>query len=193
VRLAAGATGRVIVPSGASTGSHEARELRDGGLRDGGQGVSRAIAGVNEILSPVVQGLDAADQAAVDSALEAADGTPALQRLGANAVLAVSLAAPLANANHTALPLYRVMGGDAEPLLPLPTVNIISGGAHAGAASEALQQDPTELWFSHGPRSSSSGVEPHRPGNRDETGVGTLGRGHVSQCDRLGRRVRRDA
>jgi enolase len=133
VRLCCGATGRATVPSGASTGRHEARELRDGGTRYGGNGVRRAVANVTGEIADGVRGLDAADQAGLDSALRALDGTPDLGRLGANAILAVSVAAALASAAAQGRPLYEVIADDgAAPLLPLPMVNIISGGAHSG-------------------------------------------------------------
>jgi enolase len=136
VRLEGGATGTATVPSGASTGSHEAVELRDGGERYRGLGVRRAVANVTGSLAEAVRGLDALDQAAVDDALRAADGTPALSNLGANAVLAVSVATALAAASASGLPLYRVADGgrDGEVVLPLPMVNVLSGGAHAGGA-----------------------------------------------------------
>ncbi|MQA25954.1 MAG: phosphopyruvate hydratase [Micromonosporaceae bacterium] len=131
VRVDGGGSGRAIVPSGASRGSHEVCELRDGGARYGGDGVRTAVWNVTGVLAAAVCGLDAADQAAVDAALQAADGTAALERLGGNAVLAVSLAAMLAVADETRTPLYRLLAGDAAPLLPLPMVNVVSGGAHA--------------------------------------------------------------
>jgi len=135
VTLATGAKGAATVPSGASTGTHEARELRDGGERYGGKGVQTAVANACGPLAQAVTGLEAADQAAVDQALCAADGTAALARLGANAVLAISVATVLAVAADTGQPLFRlVAGAGAEPLLPMPMVNILSGGAHAGGA-----------------------------------------------------------
>lgn len=130
VSLRSGAQGTVVVPSGASTGSHEAVEVRDGGTRYGGQGVRRAVANVRGELAARVMGLDADDQETLDAALREADGSPDLSRLGANAVLAVSLAAACAAARSSALPLWRrLLGGDA-PVLPMPMVNIVSGGAH---------------------------------------------------------------
>jgi enolase len=139
VQLGAGATGRAIVPSGASTGRHEAVELRDGGNRYQGRGVRCAVEAVVAELGPAVVGLDATDRSGVDARLEDADGTPDLRRTGANAVLAVSLAAALAGAEALGRPLWRVLSGtdaaDGVPaLLPLPMVNIVSGGAHAGGA-----------------------------------------------------------
>ncbi len=134
VRLDGGARGGATVPSGASTGTHEARELRDGGERYGGRGVRRAVENVRDVLGPAVVGRDAEDQAGLDAALRAVDGTPTLGRVGANAVLAVSVAATLAAAQASGVSLYRWLSGDADPLLPLPMVNIISGGAHASGA-----------------------------------------------------------
>ncbi len=136
VRLTSGAAGTAIVPSGASTGSHEAHELRDGGARYGGRGVQQAVAAVQHTLGPVLTGRRAADQAAVDAALREVDGTADLSTVGGNAVLAVSIAVARAAAGSAGLPLWRYLCGDldgsASPLLPMPMVNIISGGAHAG-------------------------------------------------------------
>jgi len=135
VRLSGGAFGRAAVPSGASTGSHEAHELRDSDDPVwAGRGVLRAVANANNILGPAIQGLDAREQAAVDGALRAIDGSEALSRLGANAVLAISLATAQAAAAALDLPFYLHVAelAGARPLLPLPMVNIISGGAHAG-------------------------------------------------------------
>jgi enolase len=131
VDLARGARGRAIVPSGASTGSHEARELRDGGERYGGSGVRAAVIHVEGALADAVVGLDALDQAAVDGALRAADGTADLARLGANAVLAVSVASARAAAASVGVELHELVAAGAPPLLPMPMVNIVSGGAHA--------------------------------------------------------------
>ncbi|MDQ1436629.1 MAG: enolase [Acidimicrobiaceae bacterium] len=133
----AGGQGQAVVPSGASTGAHEAVELRDGGDRYGGKGVLGAVANVQTVLAEAVTGIDADDQHAVDEALRAADPTPGFGQVGANAVLAVSLAACLAAADAERVPLYRWLAAGsagATPLLPLPMVNILSGGAHAGGA-----------------------------------------------------------
>ncbi|MEV5831591.1 phosphopyruvate hydratase [Spirillospora sp. NPDC052242] len=133
VRLGGGAVGRATVPSGASTGRHEARELRDGGERHGGNGVRRAVANVTGEIADAVRGLDATDQSGLDTALRALDGTFDLGRLGANAVLGVSVAAAVAAAAARGVPLYAAVADDGSgPLLPLPMVNIISGGAHSG-------------------------------------------------------------
>ena len=135
VTLGGGAHGWASVPSGASTGSHEAHELRDRDLPAwGGRGVGRAVTHVREELAPAVLELDAREQRLVDAALRSADGTAALSRLGANAVLAVSLATARAAANGEHTPLHQYLAAlvGVEPLLPLPMVNMISGGAHAG-------------------------------------------------------------
>jgi len=131
VRLESGATGRAIVPSGASTGVHEAVELRDGGAEWGGKGVGRAVANVNGEIAARVRGLDAADQAALDAALVELDGTPNKGRLGANAVLGVSLAVAKARAAEDGVSLFRSLGGDAAVKLPVPMLNVINGGVHA--------------------------------------------------------------
>jgi enolase len=133
-RLSGGAEGRAIVPSGASTGSHEALELRDGGARFGGAGVQRAVRNLNEVLAPAIVGMDAVDRPHIDAVMEALDGTAGLGRLGANAVLALSLAVTVAGAEGLGRPLWQVLDGGEVPLLPLPMVNIVSGGAHAGGA-----------------------------------------------------------
>jgi enolase len=126
------AEGRIVVPSGMSTGSHEAVELRDGDTRYGGQGVRRAVSNVMTVLGPAVVGLDAMDRSTVDAVLEQADGEPDLSALGANAVLAVSVAVTVAAANSNRTPLWRMLSTAGPPLLPLPMINILSGGAHAG-------------------------------------------------------------
>jgi enolase len=131
VRLDSGATGRAIVPSGASTGVHEAVELRDGGAEWGGKGVTRAVANVNGELAGRVRGLDAGDQAGLDRALVELDGTPNKGRLGANAVLGVSLAAAKARAAESGVSLFRSLGGDSAVTLPVPMLNVINGGVHA--------------------------------------------------------------
>ena len=132
LRLAGGARGRAIAPAGASTGSGEALDLRDGGKAFGGYDVMRAVGHVNGEIAKDVIGLDAADQATLDRKLIALDGTPNKSRLGANAVLAVSMAAAHAAAEAAGLPLYRHLGGIEATLLPLPQIQIFGGGAHAG-------------------------------------------------------------
>ena len=132
VVVAGGASGTGAVPSGASTGTHEAIELRDGDRqRYGGKGVRRAVANVNDVLAPALRGVDAADQAALDARLVGLDGTENKARLGANALLAVSLAAARAAAAAAGRPLYRALGGEGATLLPVPLMNVINGGRHA--------------------------------------------------------------
>jgi enolase len=131
-RLSEGAVGRAIVPSGASTGAHEAVELRDGDpARYGGKGVLRAVANVNDLIGPGVAGLDARDQEELDEALIRLDGSPNKSTLGANALLGVSLAVAHAAAAAAGQPLYRYLGGHGAHLLPVPLVNILNGGKHA--------------------------------------------------------------
>ncbi len=131
VALRSGAAGRASVPSGASTGESEAVELRDGGERWGGKGVGRAVANVNAEIAAAVAGLDADDQAGLDHAMIELDGTPNKARLGANAILGVSLAAARAAAAEDGMPLWRYLGGEAARVLPVPMMNLLNGGAHA--------------------------------------------------------------
>ena len=132
VTLDDGSTGRAAVPSGASTGAHEAVELRDGDKsRYLGKGVLNAVSAVNDEIFPELLGLDATDQRHIDATLIALDGTPNKSRLGANAILGVSLAVAKAAANASGLPLYRYVGGANAHVLPTPMMNIINGGAHA--------------------------------------------------------------
>jgi enolase len=131
VRLEDGSFGRAAVPSGASTGAHEAVELRDGGKRYGGKGVEQAVAAVNGEIFDVLCGLDAEEQIKIDRAMVALDGTPNKARLGANAILGVSLAVAKAAADAANLPLYRYVGGPKANTLPVPMMNIINGGVHA--------------------------------------------------------------
>ena len=131
VHLESGASGRAIVPSGASTGEHEAVELRDGGRRFGGKGVMTAVGFVNGEIDSALRGADALDQRSVDSRLNDLDGTPNKSRLGANAILGVSLAAAKAAALELDLPLWRYVGGPNAHVLPVPMMNVINGGAHA--------------------------------------------------------------
>ncbi len=140
VVLASGARGRAAVPSGASTGEHEAVELRDGDTgRYVGRGVLEAVRNVNEVLGPRLEGLDAADQIAVDAEMMEADGTADKGKLGANALLAVSLAVARAAAEDTGLPLYRYLGGPMARVLPVPLMNILNGGAHASNNVDAQE------------------------------------------------------
>jgi enolase len=132
VLLIGGEIGRAAVPSGASTGEHEAVELRDGDKkRYGGKGVLKAVRNVNETIAPIIEGMDALDQAEIDSKLIELDGTQTKSKLGANALLAVSLATARAAAAYMDVPLYRYLGGPNARILPLPMMNILNGGAHA--------------------------------------------------------------
>lgn len=132
VTLVNGVTGRAAVPSGASTGEHEAVELRDDDpKRYGGKGVLKAVQNVNDVIAAKLRGMNALDQAAVDQRLIELDGTPNKSSLGANALLAVSMATARAGANHQKQPLYRYLGGSNANTLPVPMMNIINGGAHA--------------------------------------------------------------
>lgn len=131
VRLENGVFGRAAVPSGASTGAHEAHELRDGGSRYGGKGVSNAVDSVWGEIFDAVGGMDAEEQARIDARLCSLDGTPNKQRLGANAILGVSLAVAKAAAAAADLPLYRYIGGLTARMLPVPLMNVLNGGVHA--------------------------------------------------------------
>ena len=134
VILAGGAVGRAAVPSGASTGEHEALELRDGDKkRFSGKGVSRAVRNVTEKILPALQGVDALDQLSVDGVMLALDGTETKSKLGANAILAVSLASAKAAADALGLPLFKYLGGPNAKVLPVPMANVINGGAHSDA------------------------------------------------------------
>jgi enolase len=131
VALRSGAAGRAAVPSGASTGEFEAVELRDGGEAFGGRGVGRAVDNVNGEIAAAIAGLDAEDQSGLDRAMIDLDGTPNKARLGANAILGVSLAAARASATEEGMPLWRYLGGEAAHVLPVPMMNVLNGGAHA--------------------------------------------------------------
>jgi enolase len=131
VSLTSRVSGRAAVPSGASTGTREALELRDGGPAFGGKGVERAIENVNGEIATAVIGLDAGDQQALDRALIALDGTDGKSRLGANAILGVSMAAARAAASDAGQPLWRYLGGEEASLLPVPAMNVLNGGVHA--------------------------------------------------------------
>jgi len=137
IALDSGATGTAAVPSGASTGVHEAVELRDGDpKRYGGKGVLKAVANVLDVIQPAVNGMDAEDQRAIDEHMLELDGTDNKSNLGANAILGVSLALAHAAANDAGLPLYRHLGGDDATLLPLPLLNILNGGRHAEGSTD---------------------------------------------------------
>ena len=132
VGLDGGALGRAIVPSGASTGEHEALELRDGDAdRYGGKGVQMAVQSIEERIAPALDGLLASDQISIDRLLIELDGTPNKGKLGANAILAVSMAVARAAADDAGMPLYRYLGGPMARVLPVPMMNILNGGAHA--------------------------------------------------------------
>ncbi len=131
VLLEGGAIGRAIVPSGASTGAYEAHELRDGGKRYLGKGVMQVVENIEERIAPSICGLSASDQFAVDNLMIELDGTENKSNLGANAILAVSIATARAAANGLGIPLYRYLGGPMSSLLPVPLMNVINGGAHA--------------------------------------------------------------
>lgn len=131
VTLTSGATGRAAVPSGASTGEFEAVELRDGGTAFNGKGVTQAVANVNGEIAAALTGIDASDQQALDERLIELDGTPNKARLGANALLGVSLAAAKASAAAAAQPLWRYLGGEEAHVLPVPMMNVLNGGSHA--------------------------------------------------------------
>ena len=140
VTLASGAFGRAAVPSGASTGEHEAVELRDDDPeRYGGKGVSNAVRNVNDVLGPRLEGMDATDQITVDAEMMDADGTENKSNLGANAILAVSMAVARAAAQDSGLPLYRYLGGPMAHVLPVPMMNILNGGAHASNNVDAQE------------------------------------------------------
>jgi enolase len=139
VVLESGAHGRAAIPSGASTGQFEAVELRDGGAEYGGKGVTRAVENVRGEIASAVEGMDAAEQEALDRRLIALDGTPNKGRLGANAILGVSLAVAKAAAADRGIPFYRSLGGEAAVTLPVPMMNVINGGVHA-ANSIDLQE-----------------------------------------------------
>jgi len=131
VVLESGVMGRAIVPSGASTGEREALELRDGGTRYLGKGVTKAVRNIIDIIGPAVAGFDASEQAVIDGMMIALDGTESKKKLGANAILAVSLAVAKAAADEAGLPLYQYLGGPNAKELPVPMMNVLNGGAHA--------------------------------------------------------------
>lgn len=132
VTLESGIMGRASVPSGASTGEHEALELRDGDkTRYGGKGVLKAVDNINNIIAPALTGMESLDQRGIDMAMLALDGTPTKSKLGANAILGVSLAVAKAAANYLDIPLYRYIGGTNTYVLPVPMMNIINGGSHS--------------------------------------------------------------
>ena len=160
VVLAGGAVGRAAVPSGASTGSHEALELRDGDAqRYQGKGVLHAVRNINDILAPAVLGLHAGDQVLLDRQMMELDGTPNKSKLGANAILAVSLANARAAAQQLRLPLYRHLGGTLARVLPVPLLNLINGGAHADSGLSVQEFMVVPLGASTFPEALRAGVE----------------------------------
>ena len=160
VVLSSGAQGRAAVPSGASTGEHEAVELRDGDTkRYGGKGVTEAVRNVNEVLGPRLEGMPAADQIAVDAEMMDADGTPNKSKLGANSILAVSLAVARAAAQDCGLPLYRYLGGPMARVMPVPMMNILNGGAHASNNVDAQEFMVVPVGADNFPDALRTGVE----------------------------------
>jgi enolase len=158
--LESGVAGRAAVPSGASTGEHEAVELRDGdNLRYVGKGVLTAARNVNEIIAPAILGIDASDQVDVDRAMIHLDGTSNKSKLGANAILAVSLAVARAAANEAGLPLYRYLGGPHATLMPVPLMNILNGGAHAANNVDLQEFMVVPVGFDNFPDALRAGVE----------------------------------
>ena len=159
VLLADGTTASAAVPSGASTGEFEAVELRDGGERWAGRGVDRAVAHVNERIGPAIIGLDPGDQAALDGTLRELDGSDNKGVLGANAILAVSLASARAAAAARGLPLYRHLGGDDAVVLPVPLMNILNGGAHASNGLDVQEFMVVPVGFTDFASALRAGVE----------------------------------
>jgi len=157
--LQGGGAGRAAVPSGASTGSREALELRDGGKRYGGKGVRKAVAGIHDEIGPRLQGLDARDQARIDRALIELDGTADKSRLGANAVLGVSLAVAKAAADGAGLPLYAYLGGPGATVLPVPQLNVLNGGVHADNSVDIQEFMLVPLGFDSFGEALRAGVE----------------------------------
>jgi len=160
VVLSSGAQGRAAVPSGASTGEHEAVELRDGDSnRYGGKGVSEAVRNVNEVLGPRLEGRAAEDQIEIDAEMMEADGTPNKSKLGANAILSVSLAVARAASQDSGLPLYRYLGGPMARVLPVPMMNILNGGAHASNNVDAQEFMIVPIGTDNFPDALRMGVE----------------------------------
>ncbi len=157
--LDGGVGGRAAVPSGASTGSREALELRDGGKRYQGKGVRRAIANVADEIAPRLRGLDARDQARIDRALIELDGTAGKSNLGANAMLGVSLAVARAAAEASGLPLYAYVGGPAATVLPVPLLNVLNGGAHADNSVDIQEFMLVPIGFDRFSEAIRAGVE----------------------------------
>ena len=175
VRLASAGSGRAIVPSGASTGEFEAVELRDGGDAFGGKGVLRAVENVRGEIASAVTGLDADDQAALDRAMIDLDGTPNKGRLGANAILGVSLAAAKATAEEHGLPLWRYLGDGDAGVLPVPMMNVLNGGAHADNKVDFQEFMVVPCGFESYARALQAGCEVFHAlkGTLHERGLGT--------------------
>jgi enolase len=159
VRLRSGSSGRAAVPSGASTGEFEAVELRDGGEAWNGKGVTQAVANVNGEIADAVRGADAGDQQGLDGRMIELDGTPNKGRLGANAILGVSLAAAKAAAAEEGAPLWRYLGGEAAHVLPVPMMNILNGGAHADNKVDFQEFMVVPVGFSSFSEGLRAGVE----------------------------------
>jgi len=159
VNTSGGKTGTATVPSGASTGAHEAMELRDGGTRYMGKGVLRAVDNVNSILAPALRGYDVLDQNGLDKAMIRLDGTENKTILGANAMLAVSLAAARAAANALKIPLYRHLGGTESCILPVPMMNVINGGKHADNSVDMQEFMVVPIKFKSFAEALRAGVE----------------------------------
>jgi enolase len=160
VVLSSGAHGRAAVPSGASTGEHEAAELRDGDAgRFGGKGVQEAVRNVNEVIGPRLEGMPAEEQIAIDAEMMDLDGTPNKGKLGANAILSVSLAVARAAAEDVGLPLYRYLGGPMAHVLPAPMMNILNGGAHADNNVDAQEFMIVPIGADEFPEALRMGVE----------------------------------
>jgi len=157
--LTSGALGRAAIPSGASTGSREALELRDGGKRYGGKGVTQAVENVEREIAPALSGMDARDQALIDASLAELDGTPDKSRLGANAILGASLAVAKAAAETAGLPLYSYLGGPASTVLPVPLLNVLNGGAHADNSVDVQEFMLVPLGFDTFSAALRAGVE----------------------------------
>jgi enolase len=157
--LDGGSSGRAAVPSGASTGSREALELRDGGSRYLGKGVRKAVDNVNEVIAPELEGVDARDQALVDNAIIALDGTDTKKKLGANALLGVSLAVAKAAAAEAGLPFYRYIGGPGATVLPVPLLNVLNGGAHADTSVDIQEFMVVPVGFDSFSEALRAGVE----------------------------------
>jgi enolase len=157
--LDGGVGGRAAVPSGASTGSREALELRDGGKRYAGKGVLKAVANVQDEIAPRLRGMDARDQARIDRLLLELDGTPDKSRLGANATLGVSLAVARAAAESSGLPLYAYVGGPAATVLPVPLLNVLNGGAHADNSIDIQEFMLVPIGFDRFSEALRAGVE----------------------------------